>query len=45
MNNKHPADEEVWQVAKRNHNRRPGGVLKMRAEDLKTWLKGIENGE
>ena len=44
-NNDHPADEELRRAVKRSHNGRSGGVLKMRAEDLKTWLKRVENEE
>ena len=45
MNNEHPADKEVrWEVTV-SHDRRSGGVSKIRAEGLKTWLKGDENKE
>ena len=45
MNDEHQADEEARRVVKRSHNGHLGGVSKMRAEDLKTWLKGVENKE
>ena len=45
MNGEHPANEEVRRAVKRSYNGWSGGVSKMRAEDLKTWLKGAENKE
>ena len=45
MNNDHSADEELRRAVKRSRNGRSGGVSKIRAEDLKMWLKGVENKE
>ena len=45
MNDNHQADKELRRAVKQSHNGRSGGVSKTRAEDLKTWLKGVENEE
>ena len=45
MNDAHTADEEVRRAVKKSHNGRSGGASKMRAEDLKIWLTGVENEE
>ena len=40
-----PTDEELRLAAKRSNNGRSGGASKMRAEDLKEWLRGAEEEE
>ena len=40
MNDEHHANKELRRAVKRSHNGQTGGVSKMLAEDLKTWLKG-----
>ena len=45
MNDNHPANKDLRRAVKRSHNERSGSVSKMRAEDLKAWLKGAENEE
>ena len=43
MNAEHPADKEVQRAVKRSHSGQLVGVSNIWAEDLKTWLKGVEN--
>jgi hypothetical protein len=45
MEDTHPADGELRLVVKKSRNGRLGGASKMRAEDLKKWLKGAGNEE
>ena len=40
-----PSDEEIRAAAAKMKNRRSGGATQMRAEDLKTWLRGAEAEE
>ena len=40
-----PADEELRRATKRSGNGKSGGASAMRAEDLKEWLWGVEEGE
>ena len=40
-----PTDEELRQATKTSSNGRTGGATKMRAEDLKEWLRGMESEE
>ena len=40
-----PSDEEIRAAAAKMKNRRSGGATQMRAEDLKTWLRGAKAEE
>ena len=40
-----PTDEELRLATKKSRNGRTGGASKMRAEDLKEWLRGMEDEE
>ena len=37
-----PTDEELREATKRSGNEKSGGASSMRVEDLKDWLRGVE---
>ena len=45
QNDDAPTDGEIRDAVKVCHTRRAGGGSKMRAEDLKDWLYGVEKEE
>ena len=45
QNDDPPSDGEIRDAVKACHNGRAGGGSKMRAEDLKGWLCGVEAEE
>ena len=40
-----PSDAELWGVVDGRHNGRAGGAAGIRAEHIKGWLNGMEQGE
>ena len=45
LRNDPPEDQEIQRGVTKSHSRRSTGGSKMRAEDMKFWLKGIKREE